>query len=328
MQKLLSFLKKNFIFLLLATGILWIFVQNLIEQFVWETGMAYHMNSVPFIFYIIIFTVLPVDLIEKVYRNKYPSTKQTPYHQQCSSPKDVLKIIFGGILKLGVIIAFPFWIAIATSFLCTFLLKNTINMEETYIFHSDFETLPFASGLGFFFLFVWLFSKKGLIVRDYSDNAITNFFSQGKKANLPFFVKCRIASLGAIVVLLTMLLPACSYDCITEQGVLRRCFLFYKSYTWENADYYSLRSVGKGSLAFLIEMDDGHSVFLDTSLANYLPEETYPNDEYDFFLYLAEVLHKQGVPLQVKDWDKLYTDFAFEEDKEYALKIKNISQNP
>lgn len=328
MKKILAFLKKNLVLLLLGACILWIFVQNLIEQFVWETGLTYHRNSVPFLFYMMLFLVLPFELIEKICKDKYPPTKETPYRQQCTSPKDVLKIILGGIFKLGIIIAFPFLVAITTSFFCTLLLKNTINIEETYIFHSDFETLPFASGLGFLLLFVWLFSKKGLTVRDYSNNAITDFFSQGEKANLPFFVKCRIAFIGAIVVLLTMLLPACSYDCITEQGVLRRCFFSQKTYTWEDADYYSLRSVRKGSLAFLIEMDDGHTVFWDTSLANYLPEETYPNYEYDFFVYLAETLHKQGVPLQVKYWDKLYDDLGFEEDKEYALKIKHISQNP
>lgn len=325
MKKIVYFLKNNFLAILFLLLLLWIFVSNFIEQFVWETGMAFHANSIPFLFYFVLFASLPFYLIEKIYKDKYPPTKEPPYRQRCSSPTDVLKIIFGGILKLGLIIAFPFAIIILTSFFCTLHLKDLINIEETYIFHSDFEVLPLASGIGFLFLLVWLFSKKGLIVRDYSDNAKTDFFSQGEKSNLPFSTKCRITFISSIIVLLTMVFPIFSYDCITEQGVIRRCFFQEKNYTWEDVNYYSLRSVEKGSLAFFIEMNDGHTVFWDTCLSSYLSEEIYPNQEYDFFVYLAETLHAHNVPIHIKYWDKLYDSLEFEEDKEYALKIKQLS---
>lgn len=325
MKKIAHFLKNNFLAILFLLLLLWILIFDFIEQFVWETGMAFHANTIPFLFYLLLFTVLPFYLIEKIYKNKYPPSKEIPYRQRCSSSTDVLKVIFGGILKLGLIVTFPFAIFLLTNFFCTLHLKDLINIEETYIFHSDFETLPLASGVGFLLLLVWLFSKKGLIVRDYSDNAKTDFFAQGEKANLPFSSKCHIALIATIILLFTMLFPTFSYDCITEQGVIRRCFFQKKVYTWEDANFYSLRSVGKGSLGFLIEMNDGHSVFWDTSLSSSFPKETYPNQEYDFFVYLAETLYKHDVPLEVKYWDRLYDSLEFEEDKEYALKIKELS---
>lgn len=325
MKKIFYFIKNHLLAILLAALLLWVLVVDFMEQFIWETGMAFHMNSVPIFFYIIMFMVLPFILIEKIYKDKF-TEEETPYRQKCTSPTDVGKILLGGILKLVIIIILPFSILILSAFLCSILLNDTIDMENVYILHSDFQYLPLFSGIGLLLMFIWLFSKKGLVVRDYSDHGKTDFFAQGEKANLPFSVKCRIALISTLVFLFTLFIPLCSYDCITETGVIRHCFFYNKTYTWDDAAYYSLRSIDKGSLAFLIEMKDGHMVFWDSSLSDNLPEDIYPNYFYDFYIYLAETLHEQNVPLQVKYWDKFYENLEFEEDMQYALKIKQISE--
>ena len=325
MKKIFHFIKNNFLALFFGTLLLWILSVNIMEQFVWETRLAYHMNSVPIFFYMILFLILPFTLIEKIYKDKF-TEEETPYRQKCTSPTDVGKILLGGILKLALIIILPFAILILSSFLCTIVLEDAIPMENPYILYSHFQYLPLFSGIGLLLMFIWLFSKKGLVIRDYSEHAKTDFFTSGEKAHLPFSIKCRIALISTLVFLFTLFIPVCSYDCITETGVIRHCFFYDKTYTWEDAAYYSLRSIDKGTLALVIEMKDSHMVFWDSCLSDNLPEDVYPNHFYDFSVHLAETLHEQGVPFQMKYWDKFYENLEFEEDMQYALKIKQISE--
>lgn len=326
MKKILYFIKNNLLILCIGTLLFWILSVNILEQFVWEIGMHFYTNNVSIFFYIVIFTVLPFFIIDKIYKDKNNDTPtEIPYQQTCTSPKDVVKIILGGIFKLALIILLPFSILILSSVLCSVLLENTLPMKNPYILYSHFQYLPLFSGIGLFLMLIWLFSKKGIVVRDYSEHGKTNFFAQGEKAILPFPIKCRIAFISILVFVFTLCMPCCSYDYITQNGVNRHCFFYDKHYTWEDVSYYSLRTINKGSLILILEMKDGATIFWDSCLSDNLPEELYPNHFYDFSVELAEQLQQQGVPFQIKHWDKFYENLEFEEDKEYALKIKELS---
>ena len=326
MKKLFYFMKNNLLLLFLATVFLWLISTAILEQFIWKIGLHFHSNTISSFFFLILFLVLPTFIIEKIYKNKFQDTKETTYQQKCNSVKDVGKILMSGIFKFGLVILLPIALLILSSSLCVMYLKDELPMENPYILYSHFQYLPLFSGIGLFVLLIWLFSKKGLAVRSFSPSEKTDFFSEGEKAHLPFSIKCRIALISTLIFLLTLFTPACSYDFISQDGVIRHIFFYEKTYTWKDVSYYSLRLENKGSVIFVLEMNDRTTIFWNTCLSSNLPEKQYPNEFYDFSIYLADKLHKQGVPFQMKNWDKFYEKLEFSEDIEFSQKIKEISK--
>ena len=220
MKKVIEYIKKNW--LLLAFGILigGLIISDMLDQFVWKTGMMFRPNSMYMSFvYIVIFMVGPLIVIENVFKDKYKDIELEEYKDKCESPKDVGRIIVSGVGKIALIIGSVFGMFWLVGTMQETMLESVIDTSKPYIFISNFSHLPVATGLGIFVLFVWMFSKKGIVSRDLSDGGKTDFFAAGERARLPLKVKCGIAGCALIVFVFSIGATMLSYDCVTEEGV-------------------------------------------------------------------------------------------------------------
>lgn len=274
MQKGIEFIKKNW--LLLGFGILigGIIISDVLAQFVWKTGMAFRPNSVyVFLIYIVLFIVAPIGVVEYIFKDKYKDIELEEYKDKCETPKDVGRIILSGIGKfiliIGVVIGM-FW---AVSMIQVKILEMGIDTSKPYIFISDFSQLPFAAGLGTLLLFVWMFSKKGIVSKDLSDSGKTDFFAAGERARLPLKVKCVIAVCAVAMFWLSVCATMLSYHCMTEEGVAYKFLWMEKQYSWEDVSEISNRTIERGAEVVVLEMKDGHIVVVDGTFVEHRAEE-------------------------------------------------------
>jgi len=137
--------------------------------------------------------------------------------------------------------------------------------------------LPPATGLGMFVLFVWMFSKKGIVSKDLSDGGKTDFFAAGDRARLPMKVKCGIAGCALIVFVLSIGATMLSYDCVTEEGVIYKCLWVEKEYTWDDVKEVAERTVERGAGTVVLEMKDGHMVIVGDAA---MTHNSYVLEEY------------------------------------------------
>ena len=54
-----------------------------------------------------------------------------------------------------------------------------------------------------------------------------------------------------------------SYHCVTEDGIVYRCFWIEKQYAWEDVKEVTNRTVERGAEVTVLEMKDGHMVVID-----------------------------------------------------------------
>ena len=238
-------------------------ISDMLDQFVWKTGIMFRPNSMYMSFvYIVIFMVVPFIVIENVFKDKYKDIELEEYKDKCESPKDVGRIIVSGIGKLALVIGFVFGMFWLVGTMQETMLESVIDTSKPYIFISNFSDLPLATGIGMFVLFVWMFSKKGIVSRDLSDGGKTDFFAAGERARLPLKVKCGIAGCALIVFVLSIGSTMLSYDCMTEEGVIYKCLWIEKEYAWDDVKEVAERTVERGAITVVLEMKDGHKVVL------------------------------------------------------------------
>ena len=270
MKNIKEYIKKNW--LLLAFGILigGLIISNVLDQFVWKTGMMFRPNSwYMSLVYIMFFMVVPLMVIENVFKDKYKDIELKEYKDKCESPKDVGRIILSGVGKVALVIGAVFGIFWLVGTMQETMLESVIDTSKPYIFISNFSNLPSATGIGMFVLFVWMFSKKGIASKDLSDGGKTDFFAAGDRARLPMKVKCGIAGCALIVFVLSIGATMLSYDCVTEEGVIYKCFWMEKEYAWEDVKAVTERTIERGAGTIVLEMKDGHMVVLaDASMTH------------------------------------------------------------
>lgn len=270
MKNVIEYIKKNW--LLLAFGILigGMIISDMLDQFVWKTGIMFRPNSMYVsIIYVVFFCAAPLGVIENVFKDKYKDIELDEYKDKCESPKDVGRIIVSGIGKLALVIGFVFGMFWLVGTMQETMLESVIDTSKPYIFISNFSNLPPATGLGMFVLFVWMFSKKGIVSKDLSDGGKTDFFAAGDRARLPMKVKCGIAGCALIVFILSIGATMLSYDCVTEEGVVYKFFWMEKEYAWDDVKEVAERTVERGAGTVVLEMKDGHMVVLaDASMTH------------------------------------------------------------
>ena len=270
MKNIKEYIKKNW--LLLAFGILigGLIISNVLDQFVWKTGMMFRPNSwYMSLVYIMFFMVVPLMVIENVFKDKYKDIELKEYKDKCESPKDVGRIILSGVGKVALVIGAVFGIFWLVGTMQETMLESVIDTSKPYIFISNFSNLPSATGIGMFVLFVWMFSKKGIASKDLSDGGKTDFFAAGDRARLPLKVKCGIAGCALIVFVLSIGSTMLSYDCVTEEGVIYKCLWMEKEYAWDDVKEVAERTVERGAGTVVLEMKDGHMVVLaDASMTH------------------------------------------------------------
>ena len=279
MKNVIEYIKKNW--LLLAFGILigGLIISNVLDQFVRKTGMMFRPNSwYMSLVYIMFFMVVPLMVIENVFKDKYKDIELKEYKDKCESPKDVGRIILSGVGKLALVIGSVFGMFWLVGTMQEMMLESVIDTSKPYIFISNFSNLPSATGIGMFVLFVWMFSKKGIVSKDLSDGGKTDFFAAGDRARLPMKVKCGIAGCALIVFVLSIGATMLSYDCVTEEGVIYKCLWMEKEYAWDDVKAVTERTIERGASTLVLEMKDGHMVVLaDASM-------THNSDDLEEFI--------------------------------------------
>ena len=276
------------------------------DQSFWS-GFSYPF----FLFGIISLITLPIFFLHKKYQDAPPEEVPPSKH-----PK--LVTAFKWIGGLTYFIAYLIFIPSIAGDLFT-----SFNENMTYHAAYGFYFIYWFTGLFVLALWVFLYSKLGLF-----PNRVTG--EAGLKSNIPRKAKRKIAFLSVILLILS-LIPSCGlYDCFTEDGLIISRIVYTKEYTWEDLDYYTLSAGTDGTLTFSVVMQDGTKSDCIGGNAmvwsSNLPEDKYPDSDYDFIRYLTRTYTDMGIELRVDDWDKLYDDLKYDAWIELAKDINDLTQ--
>ncbi|MBR4027804.1 MAG: hypothetical protein IKJ01_09715 [Lachnospiraceae bacterium] len=320
MKKRITF--KNILLSILGICMILFFVYLFMEQFIWKTSSYITLQSpIGLFFFCAILYGLPIHFLEKRYKDT--NLEPSHYNVTLSSASDVGKWILSGIAKIFLIIVFIIIIFAIPSLTEKYILPLIINTKETFLFSSDFYLLYMSSALSLAMLLSWLYSKRGIF-----PDVKHDFFAEGEKAQLPNNIKHNTTIIAIIVFLLLSILPLFYYQHITEQGVTQVHFGLEKTYIWNDVKSYKLQSKFDGTLDMIIEMHDGNKISLMNTILYFsnFPKDTYPNDEQDFWIYLAQTFKDKNIPFDTNHWDKLYHSLKYDYWKELALAIKEVGE--
>ncbi|MBQ8519394.1 MAG: MerR family transcriptional regulator [Agathobacter sp.] len=286
-------------------------IRGLVQEFLWKNGGSFLEGfSYPFVLFgITTLITVPIYLLHKKYKDLEP--EETP-----PSKHPFLKGFLKCLLLLAYFVFYLFGALVIAEDIFTLLQGNII-----YTATFDLYILYYILGLYVFALFVYLYSKHGLF-----PDRVTG--EDGFKCNLPLRKKHMISILSVSILILSFILSMLWYDCFTEDGLIVRRFFYTKTYTWEEIDYYYIDAHHDGTLGYSVVMQDGRASDCMggiIGLAN-LPEEKYPDYDYDFVRYLSRKFTAQGVELKVDDWSKLYKDLKYDSWIELAEDIRDIAE--
>lgn len=126
---------------------------------------------------------------------------------------------------------------------------------------------------------------------------------ESRKKKYKWLVRC--------ILILAILCVACShwYEVYNLDGVKVHHWNKTKEYNWEEISYYTLDTNGKG-LAMYLHMNDGTKVDVfggsfAISVTNEAFAKQFPDDVYDYAVWLDKVLERQGTELRIKDKEEL-----------------------
>jgi len=244
---------------------------------------------------------------------KIPPPEETPPNKH---PKLVtaLKWIGGFVYFISYLFFIP---SLAEDFFI--FLNDNISFYVAYKFYFVY----WITGIFVLALWIFLYSKNGIFPDRITGEA-------GIKSNIPRKEKRKIAILSVILLFLS-LIPSCGfYDCFTEDRLILNRIIYTREYTWDEIKYYTL-SEDSGTLTFTVVMKDDtkYNCIGGQAMAwsGNLPEDKYPDYEYDFVRYLSRKYTDMGIKLRVDDWDKLYKDLDYDSWIELAKDIREISEN-
>lgn len=287
-------------------------IRGLGREFFWPGGSFWEGFSYPFVLFgIISIITIPIFLLHQKYKTLPPEEIPPAKHPRLIG---ACKWIGG----LTYFVSYLFFIPIIAEDMLT-----SLNDNITYLAAFDLYFLYWIMGLFVLAMFVYLYSNYGLF-----PDRITH--EEGIKCNIPRKKK-HIIALLSVAGLLLSLIPSCTwYDCFTEEGLIIRRFVYSKEYTWDEIDHYTLSASSSGTLTYTVIMQDGAKADCIGGegmfwLSN-LPEDTYPDYDYDFVRYLSRKFKAQGVELKVDDWSKLYKDLRYESWIELAEEIREIGE--
>ena len=286
-------------------------IRGIAQEFFWPGGSFLQGFTYPFVLFgMISIIILPIFLLHQKYKQVEPEEEQPPKYPRLIG-------VFKWIAGLAYFVAYLFFIPnIAEDIFFT-----PLNDNLTYYAAFDLFFLYWMIGMFVLAMFVYLYSKYGIF-----PNHVTG--EEGIKCNIPK-KKRHIIALLSIIGLFLSLIPSCTwYDCFTEDGLIVRRLFYKKSYTWNEIDYYTLSASSNGTLTYSVIMQDGTKADCIGGEAilwmSNLPEDKYPEYEYDFVKYLSCKFKSQGVELKVEDWGKLYKDLRYESWIDLAEEINDL----
>lgn len=287
-------------------------IRGIVQEF-WGIGGSFLEGfAYPFFLYgMISLATLPIFYIQKKYKDTPPEDLKPSRHPYLMTALKALGLI---VYIIGYLIGPA---ALMENFFIP--LDDSISYSATF----DLYILYFLIGLFVMCMLIYLYSKHGIF-----PDLVKG--EDGIKCTLPMKVRYKITGFCAVVLILSIFPSFAWYDCATEDGLIIQRFAYNKSYTWEEIDHYTLSADFQGTLIFSVVMQDGTKadcVGGSPIGISHLPEEQYPDYDYDFARYLSRKFTDMGVELKVKDWSKLYKDLKYDSWIELAEDIKEISEN-
>ncbi|MCI9174608.1 MAG: hypothetical protein HFH49_06600 [Lachnospiraceae bacterium] len=173
--------------------------------------------------------------------------------------------------------------------------------------------LPAALFLLLFFTVLWLFAPEG--VKGYFEDDE----GRGMKADFSPRKKAAVCALAVFITLSATAGSMLWYQRFTMNGVEYRCFLYKKDYTWQEVSGLTLKADAQGVLMFEFQMTDGKKRSFNGGFlwcVEYFGEgfeEKFPEDVYDYALWLGQELGSQKIPLKAEGgWEKLQEELNYE----------------
>lgn len=289
-------------------------IRGLATQFIWKSGSFLYGFSYPFVLFAILSLItFPIFFLHRKYKD-IESTEE-PKNTKSSPLKAFLKIA-------AAILYIPFFLFGIPIALESLIFDNLLGKDTAYIITCDLYLLYAFVGMYVFCVFVYLYSKHGILGNVWTGEG-------GIRASFPRKVKRKIAIGSVLVFLLSILVYQSWFDCFTEDGIRVQRFFYNKEYTWEDVDYYTLTASFDGTLNYNIIMKDGtrtNCLGSGAAMSN-LPEETYPNYEEDYGRYLARTFSELNIPLKTDNWNTLMKKLKYDYWEDFAEEIRSISQD-
>jgi len=285
------------------------FIRGLTQEFLWGGSFLEGFGYPFFLFGMVSLITIPIFILHRKYKDIEPEPKAP-----CKHP--YLIGVLKGILLLTYFIFYLFGALFIGEKIFTWHLGQNIYYAATF----DFYILYWIMGLCFFAILVYLYSKNGLFP-DYTTG------ETGIKCNIPKKEKHLITLFSSFLLIVCFVLSMMWYDCFTENGLIIQRIFYNKTYTWEEIDYYFIEAQHDGTLTYSVVMKDGQKADCIggmVGLSN-LPEDKYPNYDYDFVRYLSRKFTDMGVELKVDNWEKLYNDLEYDSWIELAEDIREIA---
>lgn len=264
-----------------------------------------------FLFGTISLVTIPVFLLDRKYKNAEPEPEPQVKHP-------TLLGFFKGLLLFAYFLFYLFGALIIAEDIFTWILGE----DFVYVANFSLYVVYYVMGMCVFALFVYFYSKHGLFPDRISGE-------DGIKCNIPRKKRHQIAAASVVLLIITFLLSLTWYDCFTEDGLRVRRFFYTKNYTWEEIDYYYLDAKSDGTLSYLVVMQDGTQADVMgwiVGIGN-LPEDKYPDYDYDFMRYLTRKFAAQGVEFRMDNWGRLYKKLQYDSWIELAEELREIAEH-
>lgn len=194
------------------------------------------------------------------------------------------------------------------------VLEGKVSVSEALFSNAERlqEQIEELNGaLNLWAVILWMYSKRGIFPPAMGEESI--------KAHLPKKAKGKVLCFSAAAYLAVVVIYANWYSCVTEEGVEVHHFFLEREYTWEDADYYTLEPCFDGVLRYTVRMKDGTSIVcLGSAVA-------LENGDEELLQNLTVKFAEKGIPLKVKDWDKLMRRLKYDYWEEFAGELRKLA---
>ena len=227
--------------------------------------------------------------------------------------------------KLIPFLAIILWIPI-TIFLIPGLISHGYDWyygkNAVHLISGSLTGVPFLMSIVILSVFLWLFSPDGL--RGYFEDDNGN----GIKADFSIRRKIIIAVLTLIISAAGCIISMLWFERFTLEGIEKHHFFSHKTYEWNEVSEFRLKADSQGVLVMQFEMTDGKKYSFNGGIlraAEYTSnafDEKFPEDVYDYMVWIGEELGNSGVVMDTSDWDKLKRKLKYDSWKTIAEDVK------
>lgn len=274
------------------------------------------------VFGLLTLITLPLYLLNKKYE-KISGTdspgQTTSEDDKPGSPKQP-QTVLSHLFKIAGLILYLAALLFGLPKLSDFWIEDLTGISQNYCVNYPLYWIYFGLGMYLLTLLVWLYSEFGV-----GGGIFSNL--EGLKANLPNRAKTRVLTVSVLLFILGYLISFSCYSCISEEGASVRHLCFTKTYTWDDADYYTLRSSMDGTLLYTVVMKDNTRIpLLGGACGTMKFEKTkYPLEEVDFAVAVTKKFRQLGIPSRRTNWDQIQKRLSYDYWKYALARIRKSS---